>query len=294
MLGIKVTWSFAEIKEIHEILKQDILQLDRQTDEFGLSPCDVRYFRAQKEKFEAFAVALSKPKWFGGYQDTLDILTRDIKYLLDPSRKLNSPEAKKRVLVFALCAAQQVVEQSLQHLETKSPAKQTEHLPEIILLQKQIEDGLNVFFPKREKSFSLRLTALRDEYEQAYEENYSGGYFGFFTLPMKRFFRQRSRDQEIQFIEDINAYLLQDDTLPPALRQLIKESALNLVRSKIQEELFGENSLLSRLIVERLKEAGSADEIEIMEEFLKFCSSRNIVVPEELSACYQEGLAASL
>ncbi|CDZ77450.1 hypothetical protein BN59_01733 [Legionella massiliensis] len=285
-----MAWKFEEIKIIHEEINRDIQRLDQGMNDWGLTPYDVSYFKDQKAKFSVYALPLVKPRWFGGYQDKLDFLIRDIKYLLDPNKKINSPEAKKRVLLFALVAAQQIVEQSLAYLETKDSAKQTQCLPEIILLQKQIEDGLNVFFPEREKSFNLRLTDLREEYEQAYIENHSGGCFGFFTLKLKLFCRVSTRNEELQFIEDINAYLLENEALQPVERQIIKESALNLVRLKIQDELFGENSLLSRLIVERLTEAGSVNDIEIMQGFLEFCEERNITVPEELVACYQEGL----
>jgi hypothetical protein len=280
-----------EIRLIQQKINGVISQA-KGVDVTNFDASEKRYFLGQKQFLEALQAPLAKPTWFGGYQDCIYKLRVFIDSLLQGG-EFN--RASKSILLLAFYAAQNLIGQCLDYLTKKKEEKQTNPIEEIILLQKKIEDGLEVFFPKREKIFNLNLGELRSDYEKSYKrEHGSGDFMRLFVLPIKRVLRQESRDNELKFIEDINKYLLKNDAEISGIdKQYIKLTALNLVRLKIETEFFGENSLLVRLIGERINKAGYANNEGMLKDFPRFCLRNKISMPKELLSWYEEWSASS-
>ncbi|MBA2653103.1 MAG: hypothetical protein H0U73_12695 [Tatlockia sp.] len=268
-------------KAIDRLPQEDISKI-------GLHPLSRSDLQLQKS-FALLHSPLKKPKWFEGYQDCIDHLIMEIDGLVAQIKTENAKEAKKRTLVSALIAAKMLIQHGLDYLAHQAEAKQIEYMSDVIQLQKKVEEGLDVFFPEREKIFHLNLRELRTDYERAYSVNFGKGFLGFFTLPARLYFRQNSRIPVLEFLEKVDQCLIiYDQVYTPETKRLIKLTALNLIRFTIQAEFYGYNSLLLRLVNERLTEAGFPNSPVIMGNFSKFCSSHRIHMPVEINDFYQE------
>lgn len=146
--------------------------------------------------------------------------------------------------------------------------------------------GYEVIIPGQNKSM-----ILNKKNAGLIAKNAGRGLFGFFKLPIKRYFRQDSREEELNFLEDIDFFLQGEGAvLSTENKEKLKLSALNLVRFKIRMEEHGNGSQLKRIIETRLKEVGLFNNQEIITDFLDLCERINIAVPPGLEACFREDL----
>lgn len=128
------------------------------------------------------------------------------------------------------------------------------------------------------------LANIRHEYNEVYEEGYGGGCIGFFKLPIKRFFQQKSREDELKFLEQVDEYCQNNGTLTEFLVKELEQSAANLVLRSISSETFGNGSQLGKILQTRLRQTGQLTGLDtIMDNFVEECSNRGIVVPEHLA-----------
>lgn len=131
---------------------------------------------------------------------------------------------------------------------------------------------------------SFSLANLRQEYNEAYEEDYGSGCIGFFKLPIKRFFQQKSREDELKFLEQVEEYCQHNSSLTEELVKQLKQSAANLVLHSISSETFGNGSQLAKILQTRLRQTGQLTGLDsIMDNFAQECGTRGIAIPEHLT-----------
>ncbi|KTD31102.1 hypothetical protein [Legionella maceachernii] len=233
--------------------------------------------------------------WFN-HQTRLDQFKLHIKsyvqFLKNPNLSPTKRNHYNAMLYLLLVAVPKVLENSLAYLEHHEPLRAA-GLPAVLQFQHLVDSTLDGLISRREKVFTLKLSDLRVDYERVYVLKHGSGLFGFFKLPIKRYFRQDSRTEELKFIEDIDFYLQQEGgVLSAENKEKLKLSALNLVRFKIRTESHGSGSQLKRLIEMRLRNVGLQDNHEIITDFIDFCERIPIEVPSGLEACFRNDLRA--
>lgn len=165
---------------------------------------------------------------------------------------------------------------------------QQENFETINDYHEKIETALKVHFhPEFSLPKILDLSGISKEYKNAYENEYGQGFSGFFKLPIKRFFQQNTRTEELKFLSDIGIYCNQNPSLPEAQKNLLKLSATNLVSMKIDTETFGKGSILGKILRNRINESGLPnDSNEMMKQFIEECKTNKIRVPKHLKELY--------
>lgn len=190
--------------------------------------------------------------------------------------------------------ASDLLKSAIEHTVDKIESKQKLRVTIIIEFQKEIEIAVKKI--KNDPSFEimpLKTSSFKAQYEAAYQKKYSTGCFGFFKLPIKQFFRQKTREAEINFLNDIDNFFDSDmgQKYSFEMEQLIRRSALNLVRMKIENETYGRGSLLRHLIEKKLSEGGyPKNDNRYLDNFLEKCERLSIKVPEGLADFYKNDL----
>lgn len=137
----------------------------------------------------------------------------------------------------------------------------------------------------------LSLIYITKEYTDAYGAQYGQGIFGFFKLPLKLFFQQQTRTQELQFLNDVEQCALRNHRLDESSRDLLRLSAANLISLKISSETFGNGSILAKILKKRIAEALQPNAASsMMENFIDECKRLKINVPQHLSEFYENEL----
>lgn len=264
-----------KIKSFTEVL---MIPDDNPNDTWPL--LEKNYFQEQKERMNKAKECPEEPHW-SIYQDRLEELEIGIDYLICFLKQVNKEkfeiEVKQRVLGMVLLASRDLLNQAINYVEI---TKQENHLPQIQSLQQKVEKVLDFMLER-----GLKLSTLKSDYDKAYHEMYGTGCFGFFKLPIKCFFRQKSRIDDLQFIENVNTYLQgQGSTFSLEDKVQMQLSALNLLRFKLENETFGQGSQLLRLIEVRLNENGLLGDWNLSNQFIEACKAGTIEVPRSLSS----------
>ncbi|KTD57898.1 hypothetical protein [Legionella shakespearei] len=160
-----------------------------------------------------------------------------------------------------------------------------EHEEAIHTAQMQIEQSIKSHYdPTFYLPTPFSLAHIRQEYNEAYEEDYGSGCIGFFKLPIKRFFQQKSREDELKFLEQVEEYCQNNSSLTEDLVKQLKQSAANLVLLSISSETFGKGSQLGKILQTRLRQTGKLTGLDsIMDNFVEECGTRGIAIPEHLA-----------
>lgn len=155
--------------------------------------------------------------------------------------------------------------------------------------QAQIEQGIKEHI---DVDFALpkpiNLAKIREEYEHSYE-HYGRGFIGFFKLPVKRYFKQQSRNEELVFLERIESHCQNYSTLSDELKNSMRLTAAMMVLQSISTETFGEGSQLAKILQSRITHAEKIGQTtQIMNNFIEECRKRVIDIPEHIKMHYEE------
>lgn len=267
-------------------INRAVWQLQANVDAQGLEGYFADYFREQESKFKNIQ---NIPYLVTGsfFLSGLSIIKNDLDFFVNYfKREEKAPlelEATKRALNLCLLATKTLLVHAIEYVEGQGENREAELLAKILEVQEKTQGVLNTLFPEEEKILGPDLTNLRTEYEESYAVKYGSGCLGFFKLPIKRFFRQDSRSEELQFIEDVNNYLQgEGQHLAKTDQETMRLSALNLVRFKIESEPFGKGSQLHRIINDRLTQGGFQGNTDMSDGFISDCDTLNIKVPDIL------------
>lgn len=302
------------LTENQQQINQAVARFDDKVEEFvkELKENQKFFFNTHRTTLQTFdaskKMSKGKKETWDDYQSGFQILSDKITDYIGLNRTNIAPKAIKKLLELTLISAERLLANAISFANGRG--KQTEHFSEILSFQKTVAQGIQVFDPKFQlvnqsfvtknshkirKNKPLSITNFTKDYERAYQEKHGSGCLGFFKLPVKRFFQQSTRSAEVKFLTDVDNYLtLNEAEMTLDDIELMKISALNLVRMKIKTELFGHNSLLHQLVETRLKRAGyAADDNTMMEDFMAVCADRGITMPLSLKLCYENDLIAS-
>lgn len=173
---------------------------------------------------------------------------------------------------------------------------------EVLTIQRKIADNLNALFSSeidlkkidievkeaRERKYPLNLSNIKTEYQQKYKEQHGNGSMGFFKLAIKNFFQQNTRMKEIEFLETLE--VMCDSTEKTNIdKDQLKLDALKLVSLKIASETYGNNSLLSPILKQRIKNAGFENDLTgISKDLMQNFEAIKITVPPHLKEFYKQ------
>ncbi|KTD38671.1 hypothetical protein Lnau_0481 [Legionella nautarum] len=286
---------FDGIKDNQNKLNQQIIDWNSAVERDKLFKERQRHFERQKKQILHLDTLHLNSDWFS-FENVLLAL----KLQIDSFRNSQALDAKSKIdlHLHLLVALELLNEQSLTHRKPQIEQRKTERLAIILRLQQSIDSALVTLAPNQERVFTINLAEFRVDYEKAYLSQHGQGFWGFFSLPIKYYFRQNSRPEELRFIEDVNIYLQNGAgaALAPLAKEKFKLSALNLVRFKISMEDRGKNSLLNRLIEARIENAGlSANEsMAVIRNFIPLCQSCNINIPECLVTNFENNYRVAI
>lgn len=139
----------------------------------------------------------------------------------------------------------------------------------------------------------LSLAEISKEYNTAYDKEYGQSTFGFFKLPIKRFFQQKTRTDELKFLEDIEACCQKNTRLDDSGKNLLRLTAANLVSTKISTETFGNGSILGKILKSRISDSGHESN-EMIVDFINQCNKLRVRVPEHLKNLYENDLTSEV
>ena len=224
---------------------------------------------------------------WGQYLRVINEFTRQLNKQIDEY----SP-TEPIFLKIALAAGCELMQKASAHLATHAPFDQENCHANLLKFQNVLVRGIAIINP----AFHINLSELKRDYEQAYESHYSRGTFSFFKLPLKRFFRQNSRHEILDFLVNVeqalNSINKTEIQMTHEAIEDFKISALNLVRFRIRTETFGNGSLLLKLIDKRL--GSHKDDNMMLEDFVKNCSNHlKVEVPLVLRNCYKNDVILS-
>lgn len=288
--------TFETVRENQNKLNQFI---ERWKNEIARNRLFLNFRQDQAELVRQLSTLGSSSQWFA-HQNRLEQFRLHIEFYVRCLKNTNLTPTKRHeyqgMLYLFLVRVPEALNSSLTYIENNRSFANNRVLREATLLtvlqfQHLLDSTLDILMPRREKVFPLQLAGLRVDYEKAYVFKHGRGLFGFFKLPIKRYFRQDSREEELNFLEDIDFFLQGEGAvLSTENKEKLKLSALNLVRFKIRMEEHGNGSQLKRIIETQLKEVGLFNNQEIITDFLDLCERINIAVPPGLEACFREDL----
>jgi len=131
---------------------------------------------------------------------------------------------------------------------------------------------------------SLSLAGIRDEYEAAYINQYGKDKIGFFKLPIKRLFKQKTRDTEIDFLTAVEAYCNEAPDLSNDQKYQFKFAAAKLVSLKIESETFGKGSQLAVILRSRIEDCDDRTMLDLIDKLLE----SDIDVPTHLENFFRQ------
>lgn len=222
------------------------------------------------------------------YLEFINNLAQELSDIKSGDKPINDKVTEQKIRLDMLRFLSVFIYNAIQSLiETDSPSKYPETIYNVEI---QLEETIKRYFdPNFYLPAPFSLANIRMEYDAAYEQDYGQGCIGFFKLPIKRFFQQKTRDDELKFLESIEEYCQNNSTLSEELSKQLKLSAANLVLLTISAETFGKGSQLGKILQTRMRHTGQLNDLDtIMDHFLVECSNRGIEVPLHLKARYEK------
>lgn len=219
------------------------------------------------------------------YFQGLDFLTKELAEI-----NLREKNLAQQIRMDLIRFMSVIIATALETIKTEQTDEST--IKTLFGYQTQVEQNIKVHI---DEDFALpkpiNLAKIRDEYEHRYE-HYGRGLIGFFKLPVKRYFQQQNRNEELVFLERIESHCQNHTTLSDDLKNSMRLTAAKMVLQSITTETFGEGSQLAKILKSRITHAEQEGQsIPIMNNFIEECRKRVIDIPEHIKTQYDEHIS---
>lgn len=275
------------LRKNHELIKTEV---DSLPAEYGqLTKAQFFYTHASITNLDSIAAPLlnKRSKKFIEYSSVLNLLLMKFNNPLEPN---TSKDIEMVLYVEYLKKILEVFNRALEIVRIDK--NHQEDANKLYQIQLQLESLLQTHFnPSFKLPRIINMVNITRDYNGMYQVNYGTGAFGFFTLPIKKYFQQSTRAAEIKFLEQIESKCALNTKLSMEQKNQIKLSALNLVAHKISAETFGANSNLLKIIKARIEQSGVANtNNEIIDDLFSELEKLKISTPMHLQDFYNNNL----
>ena len=132
---------------------------------------------------------------------------------------------------------------------------------------------------------AINLDGIRAQYDADYKTQYGKGCQRFFKLPIKRLFKQKTREAELNFLTDFETFCAGANNLNTELKDALTVGAAKLVALKIATERFRRGSLLGKILNAKLDPLNMDDALD--DELIQALFMAYPNVPQHLMDFYE-------